>query len=91
LREADFAYRQAFLFCPYSPETLFRYGGLLAQTNRLDDAILLARTYLILDPYNAQVAAFSANLAAYKRQLSALGTQNSSGVPVQVAVSNATK
>lgn len=90
-READFAYRQAFLFCPYSPETLFRFGTLLTQTNRVDEAILLAKTYLKLDPYNTQVLAFSESLTAYKRQLSALGSQPSSSLPMQIAVSNAPK
>jgi len=30
LKEADFAFRQAFAFCPYSPEAVFRYTTLLA-------------------------------------------------------------
>jgi thioredoxin-like negative regulator of GroEL len=55
LKEADFAFRQAFAFCPYSPEAVFRYVQLLASQNRMDDAILIASTCLKLDPYNAQV------------------------------------
>ena len=31
LKEADFAFRQAFAFCPYSPEAVFRYCQLLLQ------------------------------------------------------------
>jgi len=53
LREADFAFRQAFAFCPYSPEAVFRYAQLLANQNRLEDARLLALTCLRLDPYSA--------------------------------------
>ena len=42
LTEADFAFRQAFALCPYSPEAIFRYVQLLLQFNRLDDAQLIA-------------------------------------------------
>ncbi len=55
LKEVEFAYKQAFAFCPYSPEAVFRYAGLLLQLNRLPDALLVAKTCLKLDPYNAQV------------------------------------
>jgi tetratricopeptide (TPR) repeat protein len=52
-KEADFAFRQAFCFCPYSPETVQRYATLLANANRLSDARLLAQTALEFDPDNA--------------------------------------
>ena len=42
--EADFAFRQAWALCPYSPEALFRYVDFLLAQNRYDDAILLAET-----------------------------------------------
>ena len=38
LKEADFTFRQAFAFCPYSPEAVFRYVQLLLQLQRFDDA-----------------------------------------------------
>lgn len=56
-KEADFAFRQAFALCPTSPEALFRYVKLLLSESRLDDARLLARTTLELDPENAMVKA----------------------------------
>jgi tetratricopeptide (TPR) repeat protein len=56
IREANFAFLQSFTFCPYSPEAVFRYAQLLLQLQRFDDAILVAETCLVLDPYNAQVA-----------------------------------
>lgn len=43
-READFAFRQAFALCPYSPEAAFRYVNLLVGAGRISDALLLART-----------------------------------------------
>jgi thioredoxin-like negative regulator of GroEL len=52
LREADFAFKQAFAFCPYSPEAVFRYMFILVNTGRLDDAILVVQTALKLDPNN---------------------------------------
>jgi hypothetical protein len=66
LREADFAFKQAFLFCPYSPEAVFRYVSLLVQFNRIDDAILVAETCLKFDPYNGSVQGLLEQLHAMK-------------------------
>jgi hypothetical protein len=41
---ADFAFRQAFALCPYSPEALYRYVNLLLSEGRAADALLLAET-----------------------------------------------
>jgi hypothetical protein len=41
---ADFAFRQAFALCPYSPEAIFRYVNLLLSENRGADALLVAKT-----------------------------------------------
>jgi hypothetical protein len=41
LDAADFAFRQAFLLCPSSPEAVFRYINLLLGQKRLDEAILV--------------------------------------------------
>jgi hypothetical protein len=38
LKEADFAYRQAFALCPGSPEVVFRYAQFLADQKRSADA-----------------------------------------------------
>jgi tetratricopeptide (TPR) repeat protein len=58
MREAEFAFKQALAFCPYSPEAVFRYINLLltsGQVERVNDAILIARTCRKLDPGNAQI------------------------------------
>jgi thioredoxin-like negative regulator of GroEL len=55
LREAEFASRQAFALCPYSPEAVFHYVNLLVRLQRIDDALLLVSTCQKLDPFNAQV------------------------------------
>lgn len=51
-READFAFRQAFALCPYSPEAVFRYANQLAEQGRKKDALLLAQTGEQIDPRN---------------------------------------
>jgi tetratricopeptide (TPR) repeat protein len=54
-REAEFAFKQAYAFCPYSPEAIFRYVNLLVTFQRYEDALLLARTSRKLDPFNPQL------------------------------------
>lgn len=62
IREAEFAFKQAFAFCPYSPEAVFRYSQLLVALQRIDDALLIAQTCLKLDPYNSAVINLVNNL-----------------------------
>src|SRR5581483_7318456 len=70
IHEADFAFRQAFALCPYSPEALFRYVNLLLspEVNRVDDALLLARTSQKLDPFNSSIADLIARINDWKAQ-----------------------
>jgi tetratricopeptide (TPR) repeat protein/uncharacterized membrane protein YphA (DoxX/SURF4 family) len=68
VREADFAFKQAFAFCPYSPEAVFRYVNFLLQLGRFDDAVLVAETCLKLDPFNDQVANTITQLKAIRDQ-----------------------
>ena len=42
--ETDFAFRQAWALCPYSPETVFRYVNFLMTQNRVADALIVAET-----------------------------------------------
>jgi len=48
VREADFAFRQAWALCPYSPEAVFRYVNFLVEQKRVDEAILAAETAMNL-------------------------------------------
>jgi tetratricopeptide (TPR) repeat protein len=66
-RETDFAFRQAFAFCPYSPEAVFRYVNFLLQFNRFDDALLVGQTCLKLDPFNGSAADLVKRLTEYKK------------------------
>lgn len=53
VREAEFAWKQSFAYCPYSPEAVTKYIGLLLSLpGRLKDAELIAQTALDLDPLN---------------------------------------
>jgi hypothetical protein len=54
-QEADFAFRQAFVLRPTYAEVMFRYVALLVSMNRVDDALLMARTFAKLDGSNAQI------------------------------------
>ncbi len=68
IQEADFAFKQSFAFCPYSPEVIYRYINLLIMLNRIDDAIIATRTCLDFDPYNDQVASLVKQLETMKKQ-----------------------
>jgi thioredoxin-like negative regulator of GroEL len=74
LKEADFAFRQAFAFCPYSPEALFRYVNFLVspEIHRLEDALALAQTSQKLDPLNASLSDLVKRLQESKAQRAAL-------------------
>ena len=68
VQETDFAFKQAFAFCPYSPEAVFRYVNFLLTFNRLDDAQIVAETCLKLDPFNDQVKGLVSQLGDFKKQ-----------------------
>ena len=55
VKEAEFALKQAFAFCPYSPETVFNLASLLASTGRYEDAYLVASTCYEFDTDNLGV------------------------------------
>ncbi len=67
-REAEFAFKQAFAFCPYSPEAVFRYVNLLLSTQRIDDALQVATTCKKLDPDNSQIDSLIDQLTKMKNQ-----------------------
>jgi len=50
IKEADFAYRQAFALSPGSPETVYRYVQFLVNQYRTDDAITVAETAYAIHP-----------------------------------------
>jgi len=52
-KEAEFAFKQSFAYCPYS-EGASKYAQLLLETGRAEDALLVLETFQKLDPYNRQ-------------------------------------
>ncbi len=68
VRETDFAFKQSFAFCPYSPEAVYRYINFLLPQGRFDDALLIAKTCQKLDPFNDQITGLIKNLEEYKQQ-----------------------
>lgn len=60
--EADFAFRQAFAFCPHSPEAVFRYVKLLGDNARTAEALQIATTAKKLQPDNRQFQDLVASL-----------------------------
>jgi len=67
LREAEFAFKQAYAFCPYSPEAVFRYINLLISLGRVDEAMLIAVTSQRLDPNNTQMENLIQELTRIKK------------------------
>ena len=83
IRETEFAFKQAFAFCPYSPEAVYRYvnfllgmaqieessGQIDKANHHFDDAILVGQTCQKLDPYNTQITDLIKTVVYYKGQL----------------------
>ena len=67
-REAEFAFKQSYALCPYSPEALYRYVQLLAGARRFDEAVQLARTSSKLDATNRGLANLIIELERMKAQ-----------------------
>ena len=63
---ADLAFRQGYAICPYSPEAIWRYVSLLASRHRMDDAILIVKTSLHLEPDNQQLKDLLSRLMNYQ-------------------------
>lgn len=65
LKEAEFALKQAFAFCPYSPETVYNYASLLATMGRVPDAIEVVETCYAFDPQNNGIGDLLRQLKPY--------------------------
>jgi tetratricopeptide (TPR) repeat protein len=65
-KEAEFAFKQAFAYCPYSPEAVFHFMDLLLNQNRIDDALAVLQTCHKLDPYNGQISDWIEQLSRSK-------------------------
>jgi tetratricopeptide (TPR) repeat protein len=70
IREAEFALKQAFAYCPYSPETVFNYAQLLATIGRYEDALAVAKTCEVFDPDNAGIRNLIEQLESFAKATS---------------------
>jgi len=68
LKEAEFAFKQSFAFCPYSPEAVYKYVTLLVNLGRVEDAERVAKTCIEFDPENLGMAGLAQNLAQMRQQ-----------------------
>ncbi|HEX7576522.1 MAG TPA: DUF2723 domain-containing protein [Verrucomicrobiae bacterium] len=75
-REGDFAFKQAFAFCPYSPEAVVRYANFLFQFQRFDDALLVAKTCRKLDPYNGSIVNLIDQIEDIKKKIAQQAANN---------------
>ncbi len=87
IQETEFAYKQSFAFCPYSPEAVYRYVNflvLLAQNDEMtgqhtqavhhaEDAVLVGETCHKLDPYNQEITNLINSIKSFKNQLAERG------------------
>jgi hypothetical protein len=74
IKEADFAYRQAFALCPGLPEVVFRYTTFLVNQKRAGDALAVAETAVALhkgEPDADQFRTLLNNLKSIQSQKSA--------------------
>jgi outer membrane murein-binding lipoprotein Lpp len=70
--EADFAFRQAWALCPYSPEAVYRYANFLMEQKRGGDALLVAETAAKMPEMRgadgAQLRSLAQQLKQYQKQ-----------------------
>jgi thioredoxin-like negative regulator of GroEL len=67
LKEAEFAFKQSFAFCPYSPEAVYKYVNLLVNLQRPEEAELIVNTCLKFDPENPTMHGLLQNLQDIKK------------------------
>jgi tetratricopeptide (TPR) repeat protein len=79
-KEAEFALKQAFALCPYSPEAVFHLMDLLLNAGRIDDALAILNTCQKLDPYNDQILDWIQRLQGAKSSAAAPGNNNNNQV-----------
>jgi hypothetical protein len=67
MKEAVFAFKQAFAYCPFSPEAVYHFVMLLIANSHFDEALAVARTCLKLDSGNTTIKALIDELQAMKK------------------------
>lgn len=65
IKEAEFALKQSYAFCPQSPEALHKYVTLLVSGGRFQEALLLVETSLKFDPASPVFLSYFQQLRQY--------------------------
>jgi predicted Zn-dependent protease len=74
-KEAEFALKQSFAFCPFSPEAVCHLMILFLSQRRLEDVRLILATAQKLDPHNEQFNSWLANVEGEIARQGALTAQ----------------
>jgi beta-lactamase regulating signal transducer with metallopeptidase domain len=61
---ADFAFKQGFAICPFSPEIVFGYVNFLVKQGRKADALAIVHAAVIVDPKNETFRQLENNVSA---------------------------
>lgn len=67
LKEAEFAFKQAFAFCPYSPEAVYKYVNLLVNLQRSEEAEMIVDTCLKFDPDSGSMQSLKLNIQEIRK------------------------
>ncbi|MGV3772793.1 MAG: protein O-mannosyl-transferase family [Verrucomicrobiales bacterium] len=67
IKEAEFAFKQAFAYCPYSPEAVYKYITLLINMGRAGEAEQVVRTSIKFDPDNPNMHMLLQNIIDIKQ------------------------
>jgi tetratricopeptide (TPR) repeat protein len=87
LKESEFALKQAFAFCPYSPESVFHLMVMFWNQHRFEELREILKTCNDLDPYNGQFNTWLQNVEAQLQQMKG-GAQS---MTIQDAMTNITQ
>jgi hypothetical protein len=80
IKETDFAYRQAFAVCPYSPEVVYRYTQFLVDQKRTQDAMAVVEIAMRVSQGKPDAPGFRGLLDNLKR-IPSQGSQNPAAAP----------
>ena len=78
-READFAFRQAWVLCPYSPEAVFRYVNFLIEQKRVADALVVAETAAQMPSMQGQEGQLMRDLVVHLKEFQKAKQASSGG------------
>ncbi|MDX1951469.1 MAG: DUF2723 domain-containing protein, partial [Verrucomicrobiota bacterium] len=73
-KEAEFAFKQSFAYCPYSPEAVYKYVQLLVNLSRSPEALMIVDTAIKFDPSNQAMYDLRRNVQQIAQQQAAMSS-----------------